>query len=219
MNLDGALIVAEETARREARLVFSSSAAVYGHQPPGNIPESAIAAPLSPYGEQKLAVEKALLASGSHSVILRFFNVYGPGQRESSPYSGVITLFARQALLQQPLVIYGDGSQTRDFVFVDDVACAAVLAGLNAADKAVINVGSGRAIEIRALSELIGNVCPFPCEIEFRPERAGEIRFSTASIRLASDLGFTPATGLRFGVNAVLQDLGQLTPASPLRIV
>ena len=121
-----------EYARRVGvnKVVFASSSAVYGNAEDLPISEHAATRPLSPYGVHKLASERLLDCYGANWGLswtaLRFFNVYGPRQHPNSPYSGVISIFARQAFAGEPLTIYGDGRQTRDFVFVADVARAIV---------------------------------------------------------------------------------------------
>ena len=127
VNLGGFVNVLEAAAAREQRpaLVYASSAAVYGDNPETPLREDARPRPLSPYGADKLGCElhasAAATVLGLRSTGLRFFNVYGPGQDPGSPYSGVISRFHRAATLGEGVTIFGDGGQTRDFVFVDDV--------------------------------------------------------------------------------------------------
>lgn len=168
---------AEAGARR---LVFASSAAVYGQPQAVPLPESAPCRPLSPYGLHKLLAEQYLLGAahlyGLEVVVLRYANVYGPGQ-EAGLEGGVVASFVERALAGLPLRVEGDGLQTRDFVFVDDVARANLLALTAAAPGAVLNVGTGQQVSVRQLAEqvlaLIGER-----PLEAAPPRPGDIRHS-----------------------------------------
>ncbi len=193
-----------------AKVVFASSAAVYGE--PGAEPtrEDAPCRPLSPYGVDKLASEHMLRAYASvHGVAstpLRFFNVYGPRQDPTSPYSGVISIFADRARAGRPITIFGDGQQTRDFVYVADVA-RAIVAALRApgGDGAAINVGTGRETTVRALAEIIVGLAGSGSTIAHAAARAGEIVRSLAVVDKArAELDFVAATALRDGLAATL---------------
>ena len=142
-----------ETAREKKmqRVVFSSSCAVYGDDPRLPKLENMAPNPLSPYAVQKLAAEYyAQMFYDLHGVettVLRYFNVYGPRQDPSSPYSGVISVFMTKALLDEPAVIYGDGNQSRDFIYVQDVVRANLLAATTGGvGGRVINIGSGQSV-------------------------------------------------------------------------
>jgi len=144
------------------KLVFASSAAVYGDVTALPVGEDTPTRPLSPYGIDKLASEHALAyyatVHGVPTTALRFFNVYGPRQDPSSPYSGVISIFSDRARAGKPLVIFGDGSQTRDFVFVGDVV-RAITAALASAERGVANVATGREITVLDLARTIVDLC------------------------------------------------------------
>ncbi len=163
-NLTGFLNVLDAVRRhRVPRMVYASSAAIYGVPESLPLDETARPQPLSPYGLEKFINEQyaALYATlhGVSSVGMRYFNVYGPGQDPSSPYAGVISKFADGLEAGTPLRVFGDGSQTRDFVYVDDVAQANVRA-LQADVQGVLNVGTGQSVSllqlIDAMAEAFG---------------------------------------------------------------
>ena len=190
-----------EAARRNnvKRVVLASSSAVYGDDPQLPKIESMVAHPLSPYAVQKLTNELyAFLYHrlyGLETVCLRYFNVYGPRQDPSSPYSGVISIFMTRASSGSAPVIYGDGHQTRDFVFVRDVAIANILAASSeSAPGQVFNVGSSDSIEINTLWYKIARLAQCEAEPEYMDARAGDIVHSLAGIQKARDrLGFNPS--------------------------
>jgi len=157
VNVDGTLTVLEAAGIEDARAVVASSAAIYGD--PGSVPvaETHRTKPLSPYGVEKLAADEyARLYHdlyGLETVALRYFNVYGP--RQSGEYAGVISVFREQAADGGPLTVHGDGTQTRDFVHVDDVVRANCLAATTDATGRAYNVGTGTSVSIRELAELV----------------------------------------------------------------
>jgi UDP-glucose 4-epimerase len=189
------------------RLVFSSSAAVYGDVAELPVSEAAGCEPLSPYGIDKRAAELWLgyLARVHRvpTVPLRFFNVYGPRQDPSSPYSGVISIFVDRALAGRELVVFGDGEQTRDFIYVADVVRAVLAAtfGDQAGDGTPVNVATGRQTTINQLAAEVARLCGSSAGIHHAPERAGEIRDSVAGVdRAAALLGFTARVSLADGL-------------------
>ena len=190
------------------RVVFSSSSAVYGEVAELPITESAPCEPLSPYGIDKRAGELWLgyLARvyGVDAVPLRFFNVYGPRQDPSSPYSGVISIFVDRALAGRQLVIFGDGEQTRDFIYVADVVRAILAAAFSeatAGDGSPVNVATGGQATINQLAEEVARLCGSSAGIHHAPERAGEIRHSLAAVdRAATLLGFRAREPLTEGL-------------------
>jgi UDP-glucose 4-epimerase len=193
------------------RVIFASSSAVYGNDVELPTPEEAAMRPLSPYGVNKLASERLLDCYGSSWGLswtaLRFFNVYGPRQHPGSPYSGVISIFARQALAGEPLTINGDGRQTRDFVFVDDVVRALVDVCLrDVASAAIINLGTGVETSIDGLARLLLELSGGESELRHGPSRAGDIRRSVARVDRASEfLGYQPEVALRDGLRKTLE--------------
>ena len=193
-NYVGTLNVLEAARQQGAkRVVFASSAAVYGDLPELPKREDMPLKPLSPYAVDKLASEYACQMythlHGLETVCLRYFNVYGPRQDPGSPYSGVISIFADRLRKGEQPVIYGDGEQTRDFVFVSDVVEANMKAAIS--DRAVgraINIATGHMV---TLNTLLGSMCRI-CETNFDPAyenpRAGDIQHSSALISLSEDV-------------------------------
>lgn len=213
-NLGGTVAVLEAaraTAHRPAiPVVYASSAAVYGDAGDGPILETVPAAPISPYGIDKLAGEMHARAGwathGIPSVGLRFFNVYGPGQDPTSPYSGVISIFTSRIARSDPIVIHGDGRQVRDFVFVEDVVDHLVAAmAARAGGARVCNVCTGRPTSIDGLAELLMALAGRSVERRYEPARVGDIRMSLGSPDLASsELGVACATDLAEGLRRTL---------------
>ncbi len=191
-----------EAARHNGvkRVVLSSSCAVYGNPDRMPIHENTPVKPLSPYAVQKLAGEHyaALYHDfyGLETVRLRYFNVYGPRQDPSLPYSGVISIFRDRAGRGEAPVIYGDGEQSRDFIFVADVIQANLLAARQSGISGkAFNIGTGRATTINRLWEAVGNLAKVSQVPEYKPAREGDIRTSVAAIRLAEEeLGFQAKT-------------------------
>ena len=192
------------------KVAFASSAAVYGDTPVVPVVEDAPCRPLSPYGVDKLASELMLGAyAATHGVAatpLRFFNVYGPRQDPSSPYSGVISIFADRARAGKPLTIFGDGQQTRDFVYVGDVARAVVAAAMaDGGDGTAMNIGTGRETTVRQLAELIVGLAGTGVAISHAPARAGEIVRSLAAVaRVEATLGWRAEVALPDGLARTL---------------
>jgi UDP-glucose 4-epimerase len=196
------------------RLVFASSAAVYG-MIEGKAVEDMVCRPNSPYGASKLAVEDYLHAYhhsyGLETVALRYFNVYGKRQRYSD-YSGVITVFANKILDGERPTIYGDGSQVRDFVHVDDIVQANMLAmESQIAVGESFNVASGHATSIIELFRIIRNlVGSASLENIFEPTRAGDMKLGLASIdKIKGALGYVPKVGMQSGLVEVIRSLGK----------
>lgn len=199
INDIGTLYVLEAARKNHAkRVVLSSSCAVYGDDPQLPKVETMAPNPLSPYALQKLTGEG--YAKLYHdlfqldAVCLRYFNVYGPRQDPSSPYSGVISLFMNGVVSKEPPVIYGDGQQYRDFVFVKDVVAANLLA--SEADDVggkIFNVGTGSFVRIGELWEKICRLSGSDIAPRYVPPRPGDIVESVGSIdRIQSEMGFTP---------------------------
>lgn len=189
------------------RIVYASSASVYGDAAALPVDETAPAEPQTPYARDKLDGERALHASaaagGPAASALRFFNVYGPRQRDDSPYSGVISLFLRRVAEGGCVTIFGDGQQTRDFVYVGDVA--RVVVDLTLRERAprhpVLNVGAGRSTSVLTLLELVEACLGARASVRFEPGRPGDIRHSLAAVgRLHDELGWLPPTPLDRGI-------------------
>jgi UDP-glucose 4-epimerase len=205
VNVQGTWNVLQAARKSGARrVVLSSSCAVYGDGP--NPPrETQAARPLSPYAASKLAGEAlALSAAASYNlpiVCLRYFNVFGPRQDSSSPYSGVIAIYATHLANRQPVVIYGDGRQTRDFIFVDDVVRANRWAcESESAIGGVWNIGTGRGRSVRELFEILSSLFDTKVEARYEPARAGEIRHSRCDPSAARRAGFHAQVDFREGL-------------------
>jgi UDP-glucose 4-epimerase len=211
VNEAGSLNVLDAARRAGARrLVFASSSAVYGDDPRLPKREEMAPKPLTPYAVQKLAVEyHARVYSGLYglpSVSLRFFNVFGPRQDPSSPYSGVISIFMTQALTAGVPVIYGDGRQSRDFVFVGDVV-QALIRSANSEDGSgqVFNVGTGRSVTISELWDVVAALSGSSAKPVYAPPRSGDVPRSVAAIDAArTALGFVPQVSFEKGLELTM---------------
>ncbi len=182
------------------RVVLASSSAVYGDDPQLPKRENMLPKPLSPYAVQKLAGEyhAGVYANlyGVSTICLRYFNVFGPRQDPGSPYSGVISIFMTKSSRNEIPTIYGDGTQSRDFVYVSDVVAANLLAAASSQiNHAVYNVGTSQSIQILELWELICRMSNLELKPHFGPARAGDVPQSVADIsKIRADLGFKPGT-------------------------
>ena len=207
-----ALLAALAQAGSQAPVVYASSAAVYGDSQTAPAHEHAPARPRSAYGADKRASElHAAVASHTHAIPttgLRFFNVYGPRQRWDSPYSGVVSIFARRIAQDQPITVFGDGQQTRDLVQVGDVVTALLQAMARPSLAApVFNVCTGHGVSVLALAAELARLLDRTPRIQPGPPRTGEIRHSVgnpARARAALDLPdpTTLARGLRILLEA-----------------
>jgi UDP-glucose 4-epimerase len=191
--------------------VYASSAAVYGLPQSLPLKEDTALAPISPYGLEKWIDERYAELyrelHGVNSIGLRYFNVYGPRQSASSPYAGVITKFAAAIASGAALRIFGDGQQTRDFVFVGDVARMNLLA-LTSERLGVCNVGTGFSVTLLNLIDTLEQIVGKKFERRFEPANPGDIRNSAMSPeRLREWLGEVPQTPLRSGLSMLLENL------------
>lgn len=191
------------------RVVFASSAAVYGMPRDLPLTEESPVAPISPYGLEKSIDEQygrlyaelyRLPALG-----LRFFNVYGPRQDPQSPYSGVISKWHGALVAGAPVRIFGDGRQTRDFVYVGDIA-QVIVRSLAAAETGVCNVGCGTSVTLLDMLAALERAAGGAADRRFEPPVDGDIRHSaTATARLRERIGYVPATELERGLGALLR--------------
>jgi nucleoside-diphosphate-sugar epimerase len=192
------------------RFIFASSAAVYGDTPSLPKKERDLPSPNSPYAVEKLCCEAycRLFSElyGLSTLSLRCFNVYGPGQSPDSQYSGVITRFIYALIEGKNPVIYGTGEQTRDFVYIDDVVDAYILAAKEGEGRGeVYNIGSGRETSINQLFRRLRDITKRDVEPVYQPERRGDIKRSFADISLAEkELGYKPIVDLREGLERTL---------------
>ncbi|MCL4473200.1 MAG: NAD-dependent epimerase/dehydratase family protein [Actinobacteria bacterium] len=213
VNTGGCLSVMEAARENKvSRVIFSSSAAVYGDDPELPKTESSPVLPLSPYAWHKLTGEfygrNYRELHGIDFLALRYFNVYGLRQDPASPYSGVLTIFMNRAKRNEPLTIFGDGSQTRDFIHVSDIARVNLLAaGAAGPLPGIINVSRGIETSILEAAQLIRAAAGSRSEIVFGEARKGDIRRSFASNEmLGSTLGYTPGVSIEAGLESLLEE-------------
>ena len=185
------------------KVILASSAAVYGDSPDLPKKESMIPVPRSPYAISKLDCEYAARIyyeeHGLKTTSLRYFNVYGPGQDPTSPYAAAIPIFMQKALKNENIRIFGDGAQTRDFVFVDDIVHANELV-MTKGDGCVFNAANGTAISINEIAQQIMSLAGSKSTVEYAKERSGDIRHSFADISEIKRLGYRPEYDLEEGL-------------------
>ncbi|GGA48377.1 NAD-dependent epimerase/dehydratase family protein [Okeania sp. KiyG1] len=214
INAEGTLNVLSAALKSDvSRVVISSSCAVYGdrNQPP--LKETDLPMPKSPYAASKLTAEawaeSFYQSYGLETVCLRYFNVYGPGQKSDSDYAAVIPKFLDCYHRQQRPKVYGDGLQTRDFIYVEDVAKANFLASTASseiiANHRAFNVGTGKGLSLLKLLEAIAIQIGYEIQPEFHPPRVGDIRHSWSDASLVkNELGFEPKINIDLGIKKLL---------------
>jgi UDP-glucose 4-epimerase len=213
VNLDGLLNLLEAVrAVGHGRVLFvSSGGVVYGDPPARPTPENAPKAPVSPYGVSKLSGEQYLMyyhrVHGVEYAALRYANVYGPGQ-DPHGEAGVVAIFCQRLLADEPVTVYGDGEQTRDYVYVGDVVAANLVLGdtllppATALDDRAFNVGTGRETSVNALLRGLAAASGREPRVRHAPERPGELRRSALDAARLRALGWHPATSLHAGLDA-----------------
>ena len=216
VNLEGTLKVLEASRRAGVRrVVYAASSAAYGNSEELPKVETMTPEPLSPYALQKVGGELycRLYTSlyGLETVALRYFNIFGPRQDPKSEYAAVIPRFICAALAGEGATIFGDGEQTRDFIFVQDVVRANLLAAdAERASGAVINVATGRRISLNDLWGAIRGITGVTVASRHAPARVGDVRDSVADLSRARDLlGFEPAVDLREGLRRTVESFTQ----------
>jgi UDP-glucose 4-epimerase len=218
VNMDGTFNVLQAAAKGGVRrVVYAASSSAYGNTATLPKVETMRAEPLSPYAVQKFTGE--LYASvfsscfGLETVSLRFFNVYGPRQDPGSPYSGVLSLFMKHLLAGTPPTIFGDGGQTRDFTYVEDVAGLCVKASESpcAAGK-MYNAGNGGRYSLNAIWDLLQKMEGVQIAAKYGPDRAGDVRDSMADTqRAVAELGHAPQFTIEEGLKRTLEWYRQTT--------
>lgn len=215
VNIQGTLnVLMAAKAVRAKRVMFACSAAVYGEEAETPNVETMRAAPVSPYGIEKLTGEQYLAVwnklYGVETVSLRYFNVFGERQDPRSPYSGVISIFVDRARSGRGVTMFGDGGQTRDFVYVGNVVEANIKAALTpGVGGRNYNVGCGGRTTLLEMLAMIERITGKTIERTHEPPRAGDIRDSFASIdKIRKELGYEPKVGVEEGLTRLIQSLG-----------
>ena len=217
INVHGLLNVLEEAAAAGVKkLVFASSAAVYGDNPVVPKTESMIPEPKSPYAITKLDGEYYLGMFQSEgrleTAAIRFFNVFGPRQDPRGAYAAAVPIFIEKAVRGEDITIFGDGGQTRDFIYVKDIAGALAFAAETPGVTGVFNAGYGGQISIRDLAERLISTAGSSSKVLHAPERAGDVRHSLASAEKLRDTGWLPLHTLEEGL-ALTLDFFRARPA------
>ncbi|MGB7266683.1 MAG: NAD-dependent epimerase/dehydratase family protein [Terracidiphilus sp.] len=195
------------------RVIYAGSSSVYGDTPTLPKHEQMLPSPVSPYAVAKLACEHYMLSFtrvyGLETVTLRYFNVFGPHQDPTSHYSGVLAIFCRKMLAEEQPTINGDGEQSRDFTYIDNVVHANLLAAAAPAEKVsgrAMNTATGSAISLNQTFEILCELTGFRGNPAYAPPRSGDIRDSLADVRLAGELlGYTPQVDFREGLRRTVE--------------
>ncbi len=210
INAHGTAVVLEEAARaRVKKLIFSSSAAIYGDNPVIPKIESMPPEPKSPYATSKHEGERCCRSFTDEgrlaTVSLRYFNVLGPHQNPRSEYAAAVPAFIEKAIRNEPITIFGDGQQTRDFIYVKDVVAANAFFALKSEATGAFNVAGGRQITITDLALTIRNLTKSSSTIDYSPERPGDVKHSVAGLNKTQTAGFRPVCGLARGLRTTIQ--------------
>lgn len=225
-NIDGTVnvLVAARDAKVK-RVIYAASSSAYGDTPTLPKREAMIPDPISPYAVAKLAGEHYMTSFyrcyGLETVALRYFNVFGPRQDPSSPYSGVLAKFITLMLNHQQPTIFGDGEQSRDFTFIDNVVQANLLACSAPSGQAVgkmFNVATGRRVTLNETFKLLQKLTGYSGQLIYGPERGGDIKHSLADIRLAEQhLGYQPKVDFEAGLQRTVDWYRSARPQPALR--
>ena len=211
VNINGTLNIFELAHKYNIeKVVFASSSSVYGDTEVLPKTETMEPNPLSPYAVSKITTEYYGKVFNKNNMVrttgLRYFNIFGPNQNPDSQYSAVIPIFIKAALNNDPLVINGDGEQTRDFTYIENASNANILAAVsNESDGYVLNVGCGQRITINSLAKKIIKMTNSESEIQYREPRIGDVRHSLADIELCQKLiGYNPSVSLETGLEKTI---------------
>jgi len=212
-NIEATQILLEAATRMPSleRLVYASSSSVYGDNTPMPFREDAMTQPVSPYGVSKLAAEQLCFLYFANfkvpTVSLRYFTVYGPRQRPDMGFHK----FLRATILGEPIAVYGDGEQTRDFTFVQDIVSANIAASIRGVPGRVYNIGGGSRVSVNEVLDLIGRIAERRPNVRVDSVQKGDMRHTYADTSLArGDLGFAPTVGLEAGLTAEYQWLNDI---------
>jgi len=209
LNTTGTLVLLEEAARAKVKkLVLSSSAAIYGNSPVTPKVEMMLPEPKSPYAITKLDGEyycKMFTDEGRlPTACLRYFNVFGPRQDPKSQYAAAVPIFIDRAVKQEPITIHGDGEQTRDFIYVKDIAAANAFFATQSPATGVFNVAYGQRITIKELATTICRLTGSRSQINFSESRPGDVKHSLASVDKLRAAGFVPTANFQDGLQATI---------------
>jgi UDP-glucose 4-epimerase len=208
-NVDGTvhLLVAAKDAKVK-RVIYAASSSAYGDTPTLPKHEGMIPNPISPYAVAKLASEYYMTSFyrcyGLETVCLRYFNIFGPRQDPTSPYSGVLAKFITQMLAGEQPTIFGDGTQSRDFTYIDNTVQANLLAAKAPSAQAagqVFNVATGERFDLNQTFQLLKKIIGYQGDIKYAPERAGDVKHSLADLsRTEKHLGYKPKVNFKEGL-------------------
>jgi len=211
-NIEATQILLEAVTKMPSleRLVYASSSSVYGDNTPMPFREDAMTQPVSPYGVSKLAAEQLCFLYFANfkvpTVSLRYFTVYGPRQRPDMGFHK----FLRATILGEPIAVYGDGEQTRDFTFVQDIVSANIAASIRGVPGRVYNIGGGSRVSVNEVLDLIGRIAKRRPVVRVDSVQKGDMRHTYADTSLArADLAFAPTVGLEEGLTAEYQWLNE----------
>ena len=215
VNVTGTLNVLEAARKHGVRkVVLSASAAAYGDNPVFPKREDMLPEPLSPYAVSKIASEMYCKTYAElydmQTISLRYFNVFGPRQDPNGEYAAVIPKFTEKICAGESPTVFGDGEQTRDFVYVKDVARANILA-MDSDISGLFNIGTGIQTSLNNLAKMIMDAAGVSVEMKYEPAREGDVRYSVADISKAqTELGYTPEWGLADGIKETVEYFKEL---------
>jgi UDP-glucose 4-epimerase len=218
VNVHGSVVVLDAARRAGVRrVIFAASSAAYGDTPTLPKREDMPSGPLSPYAVSKVAGEQyvRVFASlyGMETLSLRYFNVFGPNQLPEGPYAAAVPRFVRAALADEPITIFGDGEQTRDFCYIANVVNANLLAAATPRklEGEVVNIAGGRRISLNDLVKEIGRVLGKKMDVRYLDPRPGDVRHSLADIALAKELiGYEPTVTWENGISPTIEFMRHL---------